>query len=689
MAAFRSLACLAVSAALFSVPATAAPDRVLTRVERAADIRNELGLNDALLRSSRLGAVKIAILDAGFAGVENEIRTGKGPRFLPKTTELIENYGNANLPGLDPTDSHGLHLAQIVWAMTGYSEDGPQFRLYNANGPENFVEAVRHLVRWQADIVLCSRNWETFGNFDGKGFVNKAVEEATDEGILWFQAAGNYHQKVFNGPVRLRKHTLPGEGESDWVALPHANTYVRFKNLVDENNVTITLSWNDFHPGPEPRGTTKDLDLYLYRQKESNGPLEVVASSRLRQVASDPNDGETLFPRERIVKKLRASGDQDYWIGIRRVGGDFDGEKDRIRITVTGDKQPFVDKKTQKRLDPIDFLDATNDGEIMVPADNRSVITVGDFSPQSAKGPTVDGRGKPEILFPRSNVNFTDRNAYYGTSYAAAYMAAIAVVLKGREPLLSRAHLLRFRTADPQAVLQANGWNPEAPWRSLWENEHVVSKFGSLLRWNRVAVRTNLDGHPTLGFLDRFSEHHFFSNLPENVRKQPKDYNIFVSADLTPTVRTVQDPPKTARLPDRRVMVEEGKYVSRSDILGYLTYGNVPLYAVYQNRLDYVPPRYETVPGKTYQVPGEYRQVPGDPIVTLRLHHRSRAGGGTPLPFESDERRHPRTNFLRVEEVELATTEGRGKVVDGSEKSPKLWRTPGLLELRTVVEGRE
>lgn len=687
-----------VVAAFFVLTATAGP-RILTRVERADDIRKELGITDELLRASSVKSVKIAVLDAGFAGVENELKDRAAPRYLPKTTELVESYpGKPGLPGLDPADAHGLHLAQIIWAMTGYAEDGPQFRLYNANGPDNFVAAVRHLIEWKADIVVCSRNWETFGNFDGKGFINKAVEEATDEGILWFQAAGNYHDKVFNGSARLHTHRSDNNA-TEWVTLPYETSYVRFKNYADDNQVTITLSWNAFHPGEEARGTTKDLDLYVFQNAEKRGESpKLIASSKLKQVEKAPQgDEETLFPRERVTKRLRASGDRDYLIAVRKVGGTFDPAKDKLRITVTGEKQPFVDAKTEKRIDPIDFVDATDDGEIMVPADNRYVLTVGDLSPQSARGPTTDGRGKPEILFPRSNVNFTDRNAYYGTSYAAAYMAAVAAVLKGREPLLSRAHLLQMRTSDPKKLLKASGWDVDAPYKVLWDDEHVRSKFGTFVTWDRLAVRGNVDGYPSLGLLDAFKDVPLLRNLSATVKTDPDKYDVYVHPEVTPTVKTVQDPPTTARMPDQKQLVTPAYYVQRQKRIGttqggLVAYGNligvVPSYDIYMNYAELVPAEYRTIPGREYQVPGAYRQVPGDPIVNFRVYSRSKEVTSPKLPFEYDEKRYPRASFIRLERALVPGTEGRGVVVDGSDKEPKLWSTPSASTLRAVVGGR-
>src|SRR5690606_16838360 len=91
-------------------------------------------------------------------------------------------------------------------------------------------------------------------------------------------------------------------------------------------------------------------------------------------------------------------------------------QKDRLRITIRGDQGSFYDEKAEERVAALDFLDASKDGELPVPADG-SGLTIGDLSENSSRGPTVDGRGKPEIVMQKNNVTFNDGNGFFGTSY--------------------------------------------------------------------------------------------------------------------------------------------------------------------------------------------------------------------------------------------------------------------------------
>ena len=120
-----------------------------------------------------LRKVKVAVLDAGFAGFD-----GKRP-YLPANTVLVEHYDPAfvarhNLgdPAFQkpflPGDAHGRLMAQVVWATTGNSPDGPQFFLLNANGPTMFRRAVRYAVEQKVDVILFCGTFEGAGNYDGR-----------------------------------------------------------------------------------------------------------------------------------------------------------------------------------------------------------------------------------------------------------------------------------------------------------------------------------------------------------------------------------------------------------------------------------------------------------------------------------------------------------------------------------------
>jgi hypothetical protein len=431
---------------------------VAARVTNAAEMRQRVGLTREY-DEVPIEAVKVAVLDYGFDGVGSR-------RYLPDNTIVVEHYDpefvrrfNLGDPGFrkpfEPSNRHGRAVAQIVWAVTGSHAAGPQFYLLNANGPTMLRRAVRYAIEHKVDIILFSGSFEGGGNGDGRGPINRIVADALAAGILWVNAAGNYGHCVYNGPVRVgRDGYLRFREGAD-------GTSLRFRNRLDENTVTITLMWNDYHE-EEDAGTDKDLDLFV-----ENAAGKVVGSSELRQVSGKQaaGAGQSRNPRERVVlKDLPADLDFNYRIRVRAKAGRFTDD-DRIRVLVKSSRETYVRPQTKMADDALTFFDATRNGELFPPADHPLVLTVGEQSPSSASGPTTDYRVKPEVLVPEAQAFFSDGEITAGSSNAAAIVAGVVAVLKAAEPHLAARHLLRLAregTTDGQ-LEQTNAIGGRSP----------------------------------------------------------------------------------------------------------------------------------------------------------------------------------------------------------------------------------
>ena len=152
----------------------------------AAKLRQTLAISPAFDRvpAASVDRVQVAVLDYGFEGVV----AGEG-RYLPAGAEVVENYdaefirrNNLGDPeyrkGFEPGNRHGRDMAQIVWGLAGGRPSGPKFLCLNANGPTMLRRAVRYAEEREVDIILFSGSFDGGGNGDGRGPINRIVDEA-------------------------------------------------------------------------------------------------------------------------------------------------------------------------------------------------------------------------------------------------------------------------------------------------------------------------------------------------------------------------------------------------------------------------------------------------------------------------------------------------------------------------------
>ncbi|HVL15262.1 MAG TPA: S8 family serine peptidase [Gemmata sp.] len=449
------------------------------RVMNPDDARRRLGLLPDYAAVPGIKDVKVAVLDSGFDGVD-----GKRP-YLPAGAVVVEHYdadfvkkfglGDPKFTRpFTPGNSHGRLLAQLVWATTGSSPDGPRFYLLNANGPTMFRRAVRMAIELKADVILFGGMFEGAGNYDGRGPINAAVDEAVAAGIIWVNAAGNTGGAVYNGPVDVGPDGFLRFGAARAAAL-------RFRNRLDENAATLTLTWNDYRDA-EDAGTEKDLDLVV---EDSRG--QVVGESKLVQVGPEKAVGEGLTknPRERLILTDLAATDvgSEYRVRIRANTPNF-GPRDRVRLLLTPGRPPVPDPAAGKPASSVEFLDATRGGEIYPPADHAGVLTVGDLAPSSSAGPTADGRVKPDVIISDSSARFSNGEETAGASNAAAYFAGVVAVLRAAEPGLTAGHVREWvRALDREsagaapAARDAARRPPPIPVRPLSPNEARALRY--------------------------------------------------------------------------------------------------------------------------------------------------------------------------------------------------------------------
>ncbi len=380
------------------------------------DIITKLNFGPYTNRNSR--HIRVAVLDNGFRGYKKEL--GKS---LPEGTIY---HAGPIVAEENEEEVHGLVMAQLLAGILTDDFSGakiPTFELhlYSTFGYSNFESAVEDVVKEKIDVVLYSQIWEYGGNFDGRGFINALVDKAVQAGVLWINAAGNFGQNTFNTKISIN--------EDGWVRLPAPNDAVRVRCVKTGNEkcpLRAVLSWNDFKDDVE-KGTDKDLDLIL-----TDDTLKIVASATLRQQLEiekqkngeqDPNLSK--YPREILQTQV---GPGNYLLRVKARSQNF-SPRDRLRIMISGEGAQLIER------DPHESLP--------VPADNPGVVTVG--ANDTGSSSRSDLLNKPEIYTP-SEIVFSEKEKFQGTSQAAAIVAAAAVIIKSLAADVTREKFIQLIT---------------------------------------------------------------------------------------------------------------------------------------------------------------------------------------------------------------------------------------------------
>ncbi len=344
--------------------------------------------------------IKVAILDNGFYGYENEV--GK---TLPKDT-VYHASAASEADKIDNRGFHGLFMAQLFNQVIRQSEAHAdvELHLFYAYGYTKLADAIDVVIKEKFDVVLYSQVWEYGGNGDGKGFINTLVNKALDAGVLWINASGNYGRLTRLAPVDGKM-----DGKEEFV---HFKDEMKVKvdcapKKGERCSLRLVLSWNDFKDDSET-GTDKDLDLYLYDSKKRL----VDSSERHQKLVKDLEDKmASMVPRELIETKVDPG---TYLVKVKIKSKNFSPSQDQLRITATGLGVEITAPSLGETLLP--------------PADNARVIVVG--ASDDLQSDRSLKNSKPDIWL-KSLVRLKDGSNPFSTSNAAAMAAGLTVLNLG------------------------------------------------------------------------------------------------------------------------------------------------------------------------------------------------------------------------------------------------------------------
>ena len=345
--------------------------------------------------------VKVGIIDSGFK------RADQLGLDMPARSRLrgYDFTGEGLYAG---ENSHGTACAEIIHDVAPEAE----LYLYKIGDILDFENAKDHAIRDDIDVISHSGSFLD-GFSDGRGFSCDIVNDAANKGILWVNSAGNYAKAHYSGVWSDTDRDPNG-----WHNFARGDELLSFE-VEEGDEISVSLTWNDFPI------TYQDYDLFLYFE-DSSGDLREVAES------INVQDSSGGFPEEWIEYEAQESG--TYGIAVFSIGT----LPRRLKIWSSHDFKEYSVAENSIGI-PADARGSMSVGAIFHRADYWNASRIADFS---SRGPTTDGRTKPDLVAPTgvSTVSYGPE-LYWGTSAAAPHVAGAAALIKSANPSYSRTQL--------------------------------------------------------------------------------------------------------------------------------------------------------------------------------------------------------------------------------------------------------
>ncbi len=341
--------------------------------------------------------VKIGIIDVGFVGW-SALPSADMPSLAAVRCYTGGGSYSTSLASCETSSSHGTAVAEAAHDVA----PDAAFYLSKVVTLGDIHDAVGWMIQQGVRVINMSFAVEWDGPGDGTSpyadSVLKAVDTAVAGGALVSIASGNYATAAWFGPWQ----DVDGDSYLEFLT---ADRYSCL-NAGSFTSISLELRWQDAWGG-----ATRDLDLELYRQ--SDGAL--VASSRDNQ-----NGGASHVPHESLSYLPVSSG--TYCVAVTRYSG---AAPSWVQLRVSSQQSLDAFTSAGSVTSP---AETANPGALAVGAANwQTPDTIESFS---SRGPTPDGRVKPEIVgVDRADSYTYGTNAFPGTSQSAPHIAGLGALL--------------------------------------------------------------------------------------------------------------------------------------------------------------------------------------------------------------------------------------------------------------------
>ena len=314
---------------------------------------------------------------------------------------------------------HGTLLAEAVMDIA------PEASLYIA-APWSLGDlrtATDWMVSQGVSVIVHGEIHEYDGPGDGTSrFSNsslKTVDRAVSGGIVWVNAAGNQGQSTWFG-----NYSIVNVNGTKYVSFNGSDVF-NDMTLEAWDWIRVQLRWEDSWSG-----ANRDFDLLIWD----------FATSTIVDYSFDPQQGRVgQVPFESL--SYLVPNDGRYAVVVVHEGG---STPEWIQLTAWGVGSIEHYTGTGSITNP---AESSNPGMLAVGAAHWN--SVGSIEPYSSRGPTPDGRVKPDIVGADCGATALrplnqNQNGFCGTSQSAPHIAGMAALVRQRFPTYTAVQVANY-----------------------------------------------------------------------------------------------------------------------------------------------------------------------------------------------------------------------------------------------------
>lgn len=493
--------------------------------------------------------IKVAIEDSGFRGYTNLLG-----RELPPQQRVVTRSFRADRDlecrSCDAiSQRHGLAVAEVVYDVA----PGATFYLVNAETDVEDRQAIDWLIDQKVDVINTSWSYPSGCFQQGGGIFEPQIAEARQKGITWVTAAGNRADIHWEGAWRDSNFNNQHEFSSGDETFTFEAEL--FEATIQGERVAAVSFFFVFSWDASCTEASDDYNLILFPESEPSfrqeGDWFWSPGVPIKAVGG-------LF----YIRDPSFIGTTDRWnVVIRKVNPSAPPARLDLliydcSICVRGDFQYLVPEGSVSILEPSISKNAMTVGAVHHSPNrcSRTLCPDGRLLFYSSRGPTKDGRIKPDITAP-SHVSTTafgrytgdgqnQNSAFTGTSAATPHVTGAVALFKGAFPNLSPQQIqerLEQRAEDSGAPGKDNSYGagvlflgqpPTPPAPTITSIEPASGVQGSTVQ--ATISGTNLAGATAIAFSD--------SDVTAAIRQGGTDaalpITITIAPDAAPGART-------------------------------------------------------------------------------------------------------------------------------------------------------